>query len=272
MVIPVSQTEHIIERPGCAIHYWLAGPPDRPLVALLHGATMDHRMFDPQIAALVPQYRILLWDSRGHGHSRPTEAFTLEDCADDLAAILDDIGVEQAVLVGQSMGGNIAQYVYLRHPERVRAVVIVGSTSIALPYAQWEILALNWTLPLFRLWPYQHLIRLTARSIALKPSVQEYALETLRQLSKAEFLTIWKAVTRAVRREGLPGHRIRVPLLLTHGDKDSTGSIRRQAPIWAACEPEVEYVVIPDAGHNANQDNPDYFNDTLVSFLKRRAM
>lgn len=262
-----QETEHRIERPGCTIHYWLAGPEDRPLVVLMHGATMDHRMFDPQIAALVPQYRTLRWDARGHGRSRPAPEFTLEDCAADLIAILDAIGVDQVVLVGQSMGGYIAQYVYLRQPERVRAIVIIGATSIALPYALWEIWALQATLPMFRLWPYNHLAGVVARSTALRPEVQAYALEVVRQFDRREFLTIWKAVTQAVRREGLPDHRIDVPLLLTHGDQDNTGSVKRQAPAWAASEPNVELVVIPNASHNANQDNPTFFNDLLLRFL-----
>ena len=61
-----------------------------------------------------------------------------------------------------------------------------------------------------------------------------------------------------------------MPLLLTHGDQDATGSIRRQAPWWAAYEPDVRYVVIPDASHNANQDNRAFFNETLRAFLQQR--
>ncbi|MBZ0302321.1 MAG: alpha/beta hydrolase [Anaerolineae bacterium] len=262
--------ESDIERPGCILHYWLTGPEDRPLVALLHGATMDHHMFDAQLSALAAHYRVLAWDARGHGCSRPTAGdFTLADCADDLIAILDQLGVQKVILVGQSMGGYIAQFVYLRHPQRVQAMVIVGATCIALPYSRWEILALRWTLPLFRWWPYDHLARLTARSIALKPDVQAYALATLRQLEPREFLRIWKAITPAISRKGIPGHVIGVPLLLTHGDQDRTGSIQRQAPTWAAYEPDVDYKVIPNASHNANQDQPTFFNEILLSFLGR---
>lgn len=263
--------EYTLQQPGCVIHYWLTGQGDGPLVVLLHGATMDHRMFDAQIEALAPAYRVLVWDARGHGESRPVEgSFVLEDCADDLIAVLDHVGAEEVVLVGQSMGGYIAQHVYLRQPQRVRAMVIIGSTSIALPYKRWEIWALRATQPLFHLWPYGHFTRLVARSTALKPDVQAYALETIRKLNRDEFLMIWKAVTLAVDEKGLPGHNIEVPLLLTHGDHDNTGSIKRQAPAWAAAEPDVEYVVIPEASHNANQDNPAYFNQVLLSFLERR--
>ena len=62
---------------------------------------------------------------------------------------------------------------------------------------------------------------------------------------------------------------IRVPLLMTHGEHDDYGTIRRDAKKWAAYEPDVEYVVIPDAGHNANQDNPAFMNAVIDKFLRR---
>jgi pimeloyl-ACP methyl ester carboxylesterase len=60
-------TQLVLEREGCTLHYWLAGPKDRPLVVLTHGATMDHRMFVAQVAALAPHHRVLTWDVRGRG-------------------------------------------------------------------------------------------------------------------------------------------------------------------------------------------------------------
>lgn len=262
-----------LERPGCTIHYWLGGAADRPLVVFTHGATMDHAMFDEQVRALLPDYRVLTWDVRGHGESRPLQGdFTLADCAADLIALLDKVGVEQAVLVGQSMGGYISQYAYLYHPERVQAMVIIGATSIALPYGRMEIIALKASLPLFGIWPFGHFKRTVAKTTAIKPEIRAYALETINKLSHQEFLQIWKAVTLAIKEEGIPGHQIRVPLLLTHGDQDTTGVIRRDAPKWAAYEPDVEYVVIPHAAHNANQDNPEFFNRILLEFLGKHIL
>ncbi len=266
-------TEHSLQRPGCQLHYWLGGPEDGSLVAMLHGATMDHQMFDEQVAALINDYRVLAWDTRGHGKSRPVAGdFALTYCADDLKALLDHLGVEQVVVVGQSRGGYIAQQFYLRYPQYVRAVVVIGSTCIAVPYSRLEVLALKMSLPLFNLWPYEHFVETVARSTALQPAVRDYARRTVRQLSRAEFLIIWKAVTLAVDEKGIPDHRIHLPLLLTHGDQDRTGTIRRDAPKWAAYEPDVQYVVIPEAGHNANQDNPLFFNRVLLEFLREHVL
>jgi 3-oxoadipate enol-lactonase len=60
MTHQLTITQHILERDGCTFHYWLAGPEDRPLVVLTHGATMDYRMFVAQVEMLAPHYRALL--------------------------------------------------------------------------------------------------------------------------------------------------------------------------------------------------------------------
>lgn len=265
---PAFLTEHVLERPGCALHYWLGGSEDRPLLVFLHGATMDHRMFNAQVYALISDYRVLVWDARGHGKSRPMSgSFTLQDCASDLKAILDHHEIRQVVLVGQSMGGYIAQYFYLHYPEAVQAMVIIGSTCIAQPYAQWEVWGLKVSLLVFDWWPFEHFKRIVAQHNAIQPDVREYVTKTIDQIDRRDFLTIWKAVTLAVDGRGIPGHHIRVPLLLTHGDQDNAGTIRKRAPGWAAYEPDVRYGVIPNAGHNANQDNAAFFNGLLQEFL-----
>ncbi len=261
-------TEFIL--PHAGIHYWVSERRQYPTVVLLHGATMDHRMFDAQVAVLIHDYDVVSIDVRGHGKSQPlNQPFTLPDCAADVIALLDYLHLDQVILVGQSMGGYIAQYVYLQQPQRVSTMVIIGATSIAHPYTRWEIFALKASLPLLKLWPYEHFVRTVARSVAIKPAVQAYALDAGKQIARSDFLTIWHAVTLAISKKGLPGHHIRVPLLITHGDHDGQGSIRKLAPGWAASEPNAQHVIVPDAGHNANQDNPEFFNRLLLDFLSK---
>src|SRR5574340_484037 len=97
----------VLEREGCPIHYGLLGPEHAPLVVLTHGAGIDHREWEPQLPVLTPEYRVLLWDIRGHGLSRPSGApLTVPRVLDDLLALLDLLGVDQAAFVGHSMGGN----------------------------------------------------------------------------------------------------------------------------------------------------------------------
>ncbi|GAB4549698.1 MAG: alpha/beta hydrolase [Anaerolineae bacterium] len=255
----------------CTLHYWLTGPQNRPMLIFTHGATADHLMFEPQIAEFAKDYRILVHDVRGHGESRPLNVpFSLEDCADDLLAMLDALEVKDAVMIGQSMGGLIAQRLYLKAPARVQAMVIIGSVCIAIPYSKIEVWVLKVTVPLFNFVPYGSFKRLVSNSVGVTPETRTYMARTLEKLSHKEFLQIWKGVSLAVDTRGLPNHHIRVPLLLTHGDQDNTGTIRRDAPRWAAYDPDVRYVVIPNASHNANQDNPAFFNQKLRDFLTER--
>ena len=64
----------ILDRSGCKVHYWVEGVEYAPVVMLTHGATLDHRMFDPQMASLTAKFRTIRWDLPGHGLSKPVPA------------------------------------------------------------------------------------------------------------------------------------------------------------------------------------------------------
>lgn len=261
-----GMAERTLEKSGSAIHYWVTGPQDRPLVTLTHGATMDHRMFDAQVAALAGAYRVLTWDVRGHGRSQPLGSnFSIAAAAEDLLAIVEQEGDQQAVFVGQSMGGYIAQEVVFRQPERALALVTIGVTDLTGVYPRSDKFLLALTPPIIYLWPYEHLKQYTARMTALSTAARAYAYDAMSYVPKRDVAAIMNAVGRGLHRE--PGYQIPVPALLTHGDQDNAGRIRAYAQQWADAQPNARYVIIPEAGHNANQDNPDFFNQILLEFL-----
>ncbi len=267
---PTILTEHILKYRGCPLHYWLAGEADHPVIVMMHGATMDHRMFNAQVAALSRNYRVVVCDARGHGKSQPGGTdLSIELFTADMLYILDHLRIEKFVAVGQSLGGYVAQHLYMHVPDQVQAMVIIGSTPIWKAYSRAEIWALKASLPLFGLWPYKSFTRLIANNTAIKEPVRQYALEAARRIPKDQFVRIWKAVTLSVNTVGMPSFRINVPLLLMHGEADKTGTIKRDMPYWAKEEAHAEYHIIPDAGHNANQDNPEVVNELLSTFLDR---
>jgi pimeloyl-ACP methyl ester carboxylesterase len=116
----------IFEREGVAINVLDDGRGEP--VALLHGHTLDLRVWDEQAAALLAAgYRVIRYDQRGHGHSAsPSSGYRLGDHAADLAALLRHLGAVPAHVVGLSKGGGIALELALREPAMVRSLVLVA--------------------------------------------------------------------------------------------------------------------------------------------------
>jgi 3-oxoadipate enol-lactonase len=263
-----GSTQHdILNRSGSRIHYWVIGSEDAPLVVFTHGAAMDHRMFDPQVEPVTSEgYRVLIWDMRGHGKSKPIgEEFSVPAVAEELLTIIDTLGYDEATLIGQSLGGLVSQEVAFRSPDRVTALGVIGSNKITEMPSKLEYVALRLSPYMIRFWPANHLRKLTAKQIAETEPVRQYGYHAASQLSNKEFATVYTAIATGLHSE--PGYQFGKPLLLTHGDQDQTGTIVKEAPSWADKEPHCRYEVIPNAGHNANQDNPDFFNQLLLDFL-----
>jgi pimeloyl-ACP methyl ester carboxylesterase len=102
------------------------GTPEKAAVLLLHGWTASADLnFFPAYATLAEAYRVIAMDLRGHGRGmRSAEPFTLEDCADDAAALLAHLGIRNVIAVGYSMGGPVAMLLARRHPGAVAALVM----------------------------------------------------------------------------------------------------------------------------------------------------
>jgi 3-oxoadipate enol-lactonase len=109
----------------------LPGPAGASTVVLLHGlgVTADINFFRCY-GALGDRYRVLAFDHRGHGDGiRSRRPFRLGDCADDVAAMADVVGIDRFIAVGYSMGGAVAQQVWRRHPDRVAGLVLCATAS-----------------------------------------------------------------------------------------------------------------------------------------------
>jgi len=257
---------YVVDRKGCSIHYWLAGELDKPLIVFTHGASLDHHMFDAQVDILLQEYRVLTWDVRGHGESQPIgTGFSIVGEVEDLLSFLDVLGYKEAIFVGQSMGGYITQELVFRYPERVRALVMIGSSCITLKHSTWESALTKLSPAIFHLCPHRILIHQIVQASAVKSEVQAYVYNVTSRVSKEDFLLIWTELVHCLHYEAQ--YKITCPLLLTHGEHDSTGNILKIAPKWAARDPLCQYIVIPNAGHCANQDNPEFFNSVLTHFL-----
>lgn len=111
------------------------GPPGAPTVLLHHGLIASgglnwFQAFEP----LSEHFRVVAMDHRGHGRGmRSWRRFRLADCADDAAALLDVLGIDDAIVVGYSMGGPIAQLFWHRHPEKVSGLVFCATSNRFVP-------------------------------------------------------------------------------------------------------------------------------------------
>ncbi len=108
----------------------LTGPIGAPVLALLHGwsATADLNWY-PSFAPLAENFRVIALDHRGHGRGlRSAERFRLEDCADDVAALAEQLEIDRLIAVGYSMGGPIAQLLWRRHPQLVEGLVLCATS------------------------------------------------------------------------------------------------------------------------------------------------
>ena len=110
---------------GVVLHHEVRGRPDGPPLVFSNSLGTDFRIWNDVAAALGDRYRIVLYDKRGHGLSEATPApYRLTDHVDDLAALLDHLGIGKAVIVGLSVGGLIAQGLAATRPECVAALVL----------------------------------------------------------------------------------------------------------------------------------------------------
>lgn len=254
-------------RPGARIEYTDSGG-DGPAIVLTHGAGMDHSAFSEQADALRGAgFRAVLWDLRGHGGSALDQGarFTASDALGDLDALIDACGLEQPILIGHSLGGNLSQAFVRRHPGRTGGLIAVGTTWNTGPLTRGERIGLRVAAPMLRLIPASKLPGLMADASAVTPGAVEAIRTTFARMPKAVFLDVWRATASIVGSD--PEYHSPVPLGLIVGAEDRTGNIRTAMQAWADAE-RVRLHAIPGAGHVVMSDAPEAVSAAIVGILR----
>lgn len=252
-----------LRRPGAALSY-LDAPGARRALVLVHGAGVDRSMYTPQVDALAAAgHRVIAVDLRGHGQSTLDAGVrvTASDLVDDLVALLEHLELTRPVLVGHSLGGNLAQEVVRRHPRLVGGLVAIDCTWNTGPLSSLERFSLRLAAPSLALIPAGRLPRLMAAASAVTPGAIAALEGAFARMPKARFLEVWRATTALVAPD--PDYRTPVPLTLIRGERDRTGNIASAMPAWARAEGAREHV-IPGAGHVPTLDAPDAVADALL--------
>jgi 3-oxoadipate enol-lactonase len=256
-----------------------SGPP----VVLIHGHSVDLRLWDEQVPALTAAgYRVIRYDVRGHGRSTaPPTGYTWEDYAADLCDLLDQVNVEAAHVVGLSMGGGIALQFALSAsggPARVLSLTLVDSALPGFTYSE----------------------EFSGQIEALMAAVRAESLSAEGASPRAAFERLWlthplfdglrrfpdrfQRVREMVlaypaadyREDAVPAgyapalidrlHEIAAPALVLVGEMDIP-DFHLVADILAENLPHARKLVLPDCGHIPPLEQPQAFNEALIAFL-----
>ena len=248
----------MLDRDGIKIHYEVSG--EGPALILSHGYSSTSQMWAGQVAALSPHFKVIAWDMRGHGQSDyPADqgAYSEAQTVADMAALLDAVGAKDAVVGGLSLGGYMSLAFHATHPERTRALLIVDTG----PGYKNDQARDGWN----------------ANAIARAERFETEGLPDASRggaevrlarhrdasgLARAARGMLTQKNARVI--ESLPS--IAVPAVVIVGANDTP--FLAASDYMAAKIPGAKKVVIPDAGHSANLDQPAAFNAALLDFLK----
>lgn len=131
----MSTTENL----GARLHYELSGPPDRPVLVMSNSIGSNLRMWDKVVAPLEIRFRVLRYDTRGHGQSMVSPSpYTIEELGNDLLVLLDHLAIDRAHFCGLSLGGLVAMWIAIHAPLRVRRIVLASTAARIGTPAGWE--------------------------------------------------------------------------------------------------------------------------------------
>src|SRR5215472_528590 len=252
---------------GVSLSYTDSGGDGAPVVCS-HGYLMDSSMFDPQVAALAPEYRVITWDERGFGGTRATGAFTYWDSAGDVLGLLDHLGIGQAVLAGMSQGGFLSMRAALLAPRRVRALVLIDTQAgqedpaVAPAYEQLE-----------QTWlehgpaPVQDIVA----SIILGPPDGPVDYKPwFAKWAQADRLELRLAFRCLMDRDDITSRlgEITCPALILHGTADAAIPMERAEAMRAGLAGPVTLVPVEGGSHASNLSHPDEVNAEILGFLQ----
>ena len=256
------------------VRYWIdksAGPAS-PWLVFLPGLTADHTLFDAQMEHFADMARCFVWDAPAHGLSRPYPLdFTMDDYARILHDILEAEGVRHPVLIGQSLGGYVAQAYLDLYPNQVAGFIAIDSAPLKRRYyPAWEVAALRHTKGMYLAIPWALLKPWGAHGAATTKRGRANMRSFMESYAKREYCELaahgYRMLADAIEAER--PYEIDCPALLLCGESDHAGDVKVFNRKWTAGE-GIPLVWVPGAGHNANVDAPVFVNDQIERFIAR---
>jgi pimeloyl-ACP methyl ester carboxylesterase len=246
----------VIRANGLDVAYAVEG--DGPPLVLLHGASSSSRVdFGPYLPNARRAFRCYLPDARGHGGTRwdAADGFRYEWLVDDVAGFVDALGLDTLHLMGFSMGGVTALAYAIRHPERLRTLVLIGTTMEREPRAS--------------------VVRRLLDPGRIETTDPRWAAELARAHDPVQGVGAWRrllsAIAADVESQPLPTaqdvHRIGAPALVAVGDRDPIVPVD-QALALRRLLPDARLLVAPRSGHEVIRRRPALFNEAVGGFYR----
>ena len=257
---------------GISMNYTLDGPAGAPVVTLSHSLATDLSMWEPQMKALTARYRVLRYDTRGHGGTdAPGGAYSLSQLADDARALLDALGVTRTHWVGLSMGGMIGQTLALASPGPFLSLALCDTSSRIPAEAK----------PL-----WQERIK-TAETQGMEPLVEPTIGRWFTAPFREQHKDIVDTVRAMIRRTPPRGYAgcchaisaldltdrlsaIKLPTLVVVGEDDQGTPVAASQAIQSKIAGS-QLEILKSAAHLSNMEQPEAFTRALMGFLNKLA-
>lgn len=263
--------ECCIETKQGKVYYWTSEEWDmnKETIFFFPGLTADHTMFDAQVAYFAGKFNLITWDAPYHGKSRPYTDFSFENTSIAIKMILQELSVEQVITVGQSLGGYYVQAFMLRHPEMVSAFIGIGTTPYGMEYySKADIFLLKQMEWMCMCFPLHTLKKAMAKQATCSQVGYDNMMNMIAPYKKREFCRLMQIAYNAFLEDNRD-MQWQCPVLITYGEFDKVGKVKQYCKMWKR-RTGYHLVVIKNAGHNANVDNPVEMNRVMEWFLKVR--
>lgn len=257
--------EQQLQKQTYSLYYYTQGDSSNPAIVFIHPAYGDHTCFHHQMDVFAETHHVICVDMPGHGKSQVSNRNVGIDATVDLVAeILAAEGHAGAHLVGVSLGSLMAQAIAHRYPQLVQSVTVTGGYSIfgdnsAISKAQNREIVKAFFLMMFNMDGFRRYVVNNTNVVQAEREVLYRAMQKFTRRSLPVMSGMDKILDKTP-------HTLPQPLLIVTGEHDLP-IILTNAQDWQKREPKARLQILPQAGHCANMDNPQAFNQIVAEFL-----
>jgi 3-oxoadipate enol-lactonase len=255
---------------GISVNYTLEGPTSGPVITMSNSLASNLSMWEPQMPVLTSHYRVLRYDTRGHGGTdAPSGPYSLDELTEDVRALLQALGITRMHFVGLSMGGMIGQILAIKYPQMLQSVVLCDTMSRVPTEAK-------------PMWDDRvHTAETQGMEPLVEPTLARWFTEPFRQKG-SPILDQVRTMIRTTPPRGYAGcchaiaalnltdhlKAITLPTLIIVGEDDPGTPVAASRVIHEQIKGS-ELVILKSAAHLSNLEQPEAFNQALAAFLQR---